>query len=331
MGHLSAGPSGGAVSKQRVMKVVVRLDNRVSAFQLSAAQLSALRERFPEHDFIRATSDEELLRELPGAHAALVWQFEPGWYALAPELSFVATPAAGREKVARDPAGRVRSVHGSFHGKIMAETLLGMMLFWSRRFDLALRDRRERRWERDQFSGTRRLAGQLAMIVGYGPLGRECARQLKGAGMRVAGIKRDHAVDPGPADAVFPASLLPGVLRDADHVIVTLPSDTGSDHLFDDRAFAAMRKSAYFYNLGRGNAVDETALLRALEAGTIAGAFLDVFEREPLPQDSPLWTAPNLEFLPHVSAASREYLDLWLDELAPELTRLGAPEPPSTP
>jgi D-2-hydroxyacid dehydrogenase (NADP+) len=306
------------------MKIVVRLENLVSAFQLSAAQFSALRERFPEHEFTRVQSEEDFLRELSSAHAALVWHFEAPWYALAPGLVWVATPAAGREKVARDPSGRVATLNGSFHGKIMAETLLGMMLFWSRRFDLALRDRRQRRWDRDQFSRTRRLGGQLAMIVGYGPLGRECAARLKSVGLRVAGIKRDAAIEPGPADAVFPASLLPGVLKDADHVIVTLPSDTGTDHLFDDRAFAAMRSSAYFYNLGRGNAVDEAALVRALEAGAIAGAFLDVFEREPLPHDSPLWTAPNLEFLPHVSAASREYLDLWLEELAPALSQLGA-------
>ena len=68
--------------------------------------------------------------------------------------------------------------------------------------------------------------------------------------------------------------------------------------------------------LGRGNAVDEQALVEALESGRIAGAFLDVFEQEPLPPDSPLWDAPNLEFLPHASAISREYLDLWLEELA---------------
>lgn len=302
------------------MKVLVWLDNAVSAFTVDGPRLTALRERFTEHDFVAIESREQFLSELPTAHAALVWRFEVAWYALAPELVFVATPAAGREAIARDPQGRVRAVHGSFHGKIMAETLIGMMLFWSRRFDLALGDRRARRWNREQFSSTRRLAGQQVIIVGYGPLGRECAARLKGLGLRVAGVKRDARVDPGPADAVLPASLLPGVLREADHVVVTLPSDTGTNRLFDAAAFAAMRRTAYFYNLGRGNAVDEAALVAALEGGRIAGAFLDVFEREPLPPESPLWTAPNLEFLPHVSAACREYLELWFDELAAELS-----------
>ncbi len=308
------------------MRVVIWLENSVRTFSLQTEQLAALRERFPDHDFVHARDQDAFLAELPTAGGALVWQFDASWYALGPELVFVATPAAGRERVQPDPSGRVRHLHGAFHGKIMAESLLAMMLFWSRRLDFAISDRRSRRWQRDQYSSTRRLAGQQALIVGYGPLGRECAAQLKALGLRVAGLKRNADVDPGPADAVLPISLFPQVLAQADQVIVTLPSDTGTEHLFDEEAFACMRKSAYFYNLGRGNAVDERALVHALATESIAGAFLDVFEREPLPFDSPLWTAPNLEFFPHASAISREYLDLWLDELAPLLGALtGAP------
>jgi D-2-hydroxyacid dehydrogenase (NADP+) len=303
------------------MRILVHLENPVRAFQLNAEQLSALRERFPQHEFVRVVTEDEFLHELPSAEGALVWHFETAWYALAPKLRFVATPAAGRERVARDPEGRVRNLHGSFHGKIMAEALLAMMLFWSRRLDLALKHRRERRYERDHLSETRRLAGQHALVVGYGPLGREIAQRLKAIGMQVVGVKRNADVERGPADAVLPVTLLHALLRQADHVVVTLPSDTGTYHLFDAKAFSQMKPSAYFYNLGRGNAVDERALLEALSSGAIAGAFLDVFEQEPLPEDSPLWTAPNLEFLPHASAISREYLDLWIDELAPELSR----------
>jgi phosphoglycerate dehydrogenase-like enzyme len=83
-----------------------------------------------------------------------------------------------------------------------------------------------------------------------------------------------------------------------------------------------MRPSAYFYNLGRGNVVDEGALVEALERRTIAGAFLDVFAVEPLPAASPLWDAPRLRVLPHASAINRDYLDLWFEELAPELDRV---------
>jgi phosphoglycerate dehydrogenase-like enzyme len=304
------------------MKVVIGLEHEVSAFRLDERQLELLAARHPALTFVRCTSAEDFVRELGTAAGALVWRFDADWYARAPLLELVATPAAGRERVAPDPSGRIVPVHGAFHGEIMAETLVGMLTFWSRRFDLAERQQHERRADRDAFSRTRRLAGQTALVVGFGALGRHCATKLKALGLRVVGVKRRADGDPAPADAVRPANELGSLLGEADHVIVTLPGDTGADRLFDARAFAAMRRSAYFYNLGRGNVVDEHALVDALDHEVIAGAFLDVFAEEPLPAASPLWRAPRLRFLPHASAIAREYLDLWLEELAPELDRL---------
>jgi D-2-hydroxyacid dehydrogenase (NADP+) len=298
------------------MKVVIFLPHSIRAFTPQAEQLAALRAWYPQHELVVALDEPAFLQELADAEAALVWHFSAAWYELAKALRFVATPAAGREKVEPDPSGRVRSLHGSFHGKIMAESLLGMMLFFSRRLDLALADQSARRYERDQYSPTRRLAGQRALIVGYGALGRECARLLAAVGLRVAGVKRHPDVDPAPADAVYPIEALHRALAEADHVILTLPADTGTDHLFSTEAFRSMRPSAGFYNLGRGNAVDEAALVHALKSGQLAHAFLDVFEREPLPTDSALWTAPNLALTPHASAITAEYLDLWFEELA---------------
>jgi len=304
------------------MKVVVALANPVRAFALSTEQLAALQEQYPQHQLVMARDEAELLQQLPGAGAALVWQFSAAWYPLAPQLRFVATPAAGKEKLEPDPSGRVRAVHGSFHGKIMAESLLAMMLYFTRRFDLALADQRAHRYRRDQYSATRRLAGQRALIVGYGALGRECARLLKAVGLRVTGVKRVAGGDAGAAESVHTLAELPRLLGEADHVIATLPAERSTDHLFAEAQFRAMQPTAGFYNLGRGNAVDEAALLRALESGALAHAFLDVFEHEPLPPDSPLWDAPNLALTPHVSASNVEYLELWLQELAPELDGL---------
>lgn len=304
------------------MKVAVWLEQQVSAFRIDARQLALLETRHPSLDFVHCSSEAAFLSELATAGAALVWHFQADWYVKAPELVLVATPAAGRERVVPDPSGRVRHLHGSFHGKIMAETLVGMVAFWSRRFDLAEEQQRTRRSDREAFSTTRRLSGQTALVVGFGALGRHCGMQLKALGMRVIGVKRHAVGDPAPADALCPASELMALLAEADHVVVTLPGDTGADRLFDARAFAAMRPTAYFYNLGRGNVVDERALVESLERATIAGAFLDVFAVEPLPADSPLWDAPRLRLLPHASAISHDYLDLWFEELAPELARL---------
>src|SRR5688572_16769639 len=216
------------------MKVLVFLEHPIRAFRVQPEQLARLRARHPEHQFQSIADEKSFVFALGDADAALVWHFPLHLYSAGPKLRLVATPAAGREKLEPDPSGRVRSVHGHFHGKIMAESLLGMMLHFSRGLDRALADQREHRYRRDEYSVTRRLSGQTALIVGYGPLGRECARLLKAVGLRVLGVKRDPSVDPGPADEVFPVERLHSLLAEADHVVLTLPSDTGTDHLFSD-------------------------------------------------------------------------------------------------
>jgi D-2-hydroxyacid dehydrogenase (NADP+) len=180
-------------------------------------------------------------------------------------------------------------------------------------------DQLARRYEREAYVGSRRLAGQQALIVGFGPLGRECARLLKAVGLKVVGLKRNASVDASPADAVWPIERLHAILPDADHVILTLPGDTGTDHMISERELSLMRSTAALYNLGRGNAVNEAALVQALESGRLSHAFLDVFEQEPLPASSPLWHTKNLALMPHASAISAEYLDLWFEELDAEL------------
>jgi phosphoglycerate dehydrogenase-like enzyme len=304
------------------MKVVVWLEHEIQAFRAQPTQLQRLQARHPHRQFCTVHDEPAFLRELDDASAALVWRFSAAWYELGPQLQLVATPAAGRERLEPDVRGQVRAVHGRFHYNILAEWVLALFFFFSRRVDEWVVARRARRYDRDVYSTTRRLAGQTALIVGYGPLGRECARLLKAFGMRVVGVKRDDKVEPAPADAVFPSARLAALLPEVDHLILTLPGDTGTDHLIGDRELGLLPPTACLYNLGRGNAVDEAALLRALHGGRLARAFLDVFEREPLPPNSPLWTAPGLALLPHASAISAEYLDLWFDELAPELDGL---------
>lgn len=298
------------------MKALVWLENEIAAFRIRDEQLERFRSRHAELTIAVARSRAEFLAQLPGAELALVWRFEAEWYPLAPALRLVATPAAGRDWIQSDPTGRVPVSHGSFHGKIMAESLLGMMLFCSRRLDLGIAQQRQREWDRNAFSTTRRLSGQRALIVGYGPLGRECARLLKAMGLHVSGMKRNPNVDAAPADALYPVSALAERLPHVDHLVLTLPGDTGADGMIADAELARLPKGACLYNLGRGNAVDEAALVRALESGQLGHAFLDVFATEPLPSESPLWTAPNLHYMPHASAISAEYLDLWLEELS---------------
>jgi D-2-hydroxyacid dehydrogenase (NADP+) len=306
------------------MRIAIYLNSEVSVFRASRLQLDGLAARLPMHTLVPVDSKDELLAALPEADAAVVWSFPGKWYARAPRLRHVFTPAAGRDRIQADPDGRVALHFGHFHGTLMAESLLGMMLFMNRRVGAAVANQRQHRWEGRAYEGTRRLAGQTALIVGYGTIGRKMAALLAAVGVRVFGLKREVGRGGEGAERLFAPDQLAPALALADHVVCVLPSDTGTDHLLDVAAFACMRPGACLYNLGRGNAIDVQAMVAALASGRLAGAFLDVWPEEPLPATSPLWDVPNLYLTPHASAIYDEYLDLYFDEMADILAGLAA-------
>ncbi len=186
------------------------------------------------------------------------------------------------------------------HGVPMAEHTVGAVLdlYRKRRFyDAAQRDHR---WERSV--DTPELSGKTICIVGAGQVGTECATRFRAFGCEVLGIARSTGNRPG-YDAVYELSALNSVLPSCDVVVVTLPAAPDTRHLFDSDRFMQMKDNAGFVNIGRGSVVDEAALVEALKSPKLMGAALDVFEKEPLPKDSPLWDMENVILTPHSSAA----------------------------
>jgi D-2-hydroxyacid dehydrogenase (NADP+) len=302
------------------LRVLVYLPSPVRAFEPSREQLAALSARLVGHEVCGVSSEAEFLAGLPLAEAAVVWRFPQAWYALAPRLRQLFTPSAGREPFDVDPSGRVALHYGRFHGAIMAESLLGMIAFMNRRLGEALLAQHERRWDRAPFSECRRLAGQVVLLIGFGSIGRRCAELLSALGMVVHGLRRDVSLPSAPAARLFSPEQRFEALAAADHVVCILPGDTGTDHWLGAEELEHVRPRACVYNLGRGNAIDTEALCRALSEGRLGGAFLDVQPDEPLSPSSPLWATPNLYLTPHASAISAEYLDLYFEELARDLT-----------
>jgi phosphoglycerate dehydrogenase-like enzyme len=266
--------------------------------------------------------EAEFLAALPLAECVVVWRLEPDWYSRAPRLRHAFTPSAGRDPLPPEPTGRVQRHFGSFHGPLMAESLLAMISFMNRRLGAALSAQTERRWDRSPFSSTRRLRGQVALLIGYGAIGQCCGQLLGALGMTVLALRRDPALSSPGAARVYAPEQRREALSLADHVICVLPGDTATDHFLGALELASMKPAACLYNLGRGNAIDGAALCEALRRGHIAGAFLDVVHEEPLPPGSPLWSAPNLYLTPHASAISAEYLDLYFEELARQLAEV---------
>jgi phosphoglycerate dehydrogenase-like enzyme len=190
----------------------------------------------------------------------------------------------------------ITNARGVFDEAI-AEWAIGAMLAMATGIDRSIVAQTQRRWDDDR--GTERLAGQRLLVLGPGPIGRATARRARDLGMSVAAVGRAPRPDDlfervgGPDD-------LQAMLADADIVFDALPLTPTTAHYVDAHAFAAMRPTTRFLNVGRGGTVDEAALIDALAGGRLAGAALDVFEVEPLPEESPLWSMPNVIVSPHI-------------------------------
>jgi phosphoglycerate dehydrogenase-like enzyme len=271
---------------------------------------------------VHASSMDELEAHLDELEIVFAWNFDrPALLDVvprAPELRWIQSISAGVEEFAKPVLadhGVVLTSAAGVYDPGLAESVLGFLLALSARI---VEDARLEPgdWPSE---GTRLLRGTTALIVGAGSIGTETGRMLRAAGVRVRGIARS----PRPPDEVFERIAGPDELHaelaHADHVVDVLPRTPGTERMFDAAAFAAMKPTAFFVNIGRGATVDEPALIDALGGGRVAGAALDVFDVEPLPDDSPLWTMPNVLVSPHRAGDHegwpRDVVALFVDNL----------------
>jgi len=251
---------------------------------------------------LRASSVAELANHLDELEVVFAWNFDrPTLLDLvprAPRLRWIQSISAGVEELARPVLtehGVVLTSAAGVYDPGLAESVLGFLLAFSTRI---LEDARLEpgAWPAD---GTRLLRGTTALVVGAGSIGTEVGRLLRAAGLHVRGVARTPRPPDGTFDAIVGPEELHAELARADHIVNVLPITDATRGAFDADAFAAMRPSVVFVNIGRGATVDEPALIEALAHGRIAGAALDVFEVEPLPDTSPLWRMPNVLVSPH--------------------------------
>lgn len=265
---------------------------------------------------VRYASAAELPSALPGAEALFMWHFGStalgGAEPYADRLRWIHQAGAGVDKVlvpwVVESDITVTNSRGVFDRSI-AEYVLGLVLSFAKGFPETLALQAGHTWRHRE---TEMVHGRSALVVGVGPIGRMIARLLRGVGMTVSGVGRTAREADDDFGAVLPASELRDALPEADYVVVAAPLTDDTRGMFDAAAFAAMRPTARFVNIGRGEIVVQADLVEALRSGGIAAAALDVFEEEPLPADSPLWDMPNVIVSPHMSA---DFVG-WLDVLA---------------
>lgn len=213
----------------------------------------------------------------------------------------------------------------------MADTVLAMMLHFARGLDIAVRAQAERRWDKAPFDAAdapvRELAACTLGIVGLGGIGRAVARRGAALGMRVLATRRRGTDGPDGVEVFRGEDALHRVLPQSDYLVVAVPQTDATRAMLGARELAMLPPGAVVVNVARGGVIDEDALVDALRGGRLRGAGLDVFTREPLPADSPLWGLPNVLVLPHVSGASHGFWRRQTDLIIENLRRYAAGTP----
>lgn len=299
-------------------KLVICVWHPFSEWRPKSLLAESIRARYPKMRVLHVPNYDALPQELPDANIFVGYSLRAEQFAHARSLQWIHSTATGVAQLMY-PELRASGVMVTNAGGIfsvpMAEHTMGLILALARNFPDAARYQEQSKWSAqelwDQPQHITEINGSLLLIAGYGSIGRELARRAKAFDMRVWGVTRSGKGDRTHAEKILPVAELHEALPHADYLVIAAPETSETKHLIGAQQIARMKRGARLINIARGSLLDQTALIDALQRGTLGGAALDVTSPEPLPADSPLWHTQNLFITPHTSAISER---LWLRE-----------------
>ena len=267
-----------------------------------------LRQEFPGHVVRTATAEEGALTVCEQAEilVALAHEVSQRLVRNMPRLRWIAALTTGTDHLAtlQDlPQGLIITSGRGIHGPQMAELAFYYMIALSRNVRGMMDNQKARKWERWP---QRLLLGKTAVLVGVGAISEDIGVRCQAFGMTTIGVSDARTAARG-FDRMVPRAHLDEAAAAADFLIAVVPYSQQTHHMINDRVLSAMKDSAIFINLARGNVVDETALIRHLQDKTIAGAGLDVYAEEPPAPDNPLWVMDNVIMTPRIGGMSDIY------------------------
>jgi phosphoglycerate dehydrogenase-like enzyme len=265
-----------------------------------------------EVEIVAGSPPPDVVLALPRLRWYQQWAAGADWLAERPEASerdFILTSASG------------------IAAAVVVEQAFGYILAFTRRLREAWAQQQGGVWRKPPPDRFAELAGKTLLVVGLGAIGSRVVKVARGFDLRVLGVRRRPEIAaPGVERVAGPGELV-AMLPEADVVVSALPHTRETGHFFAAEAFAAMKPGALFISVGRGKVVDEDALVAALDSGRLAGAGMDVYEREPLPAGSPLWTLDSAILTPHWGAAFPARFERTMNLFLDNLRRFVAGEP----
>ncbi|UGB32225.1 D-2-hydroxyacid dehydrogenase [Metabacillus sp. B2-18] len=192
------------------------------------------------------------------------------------------------------------------YGDSISEYVMGIILYHVRNFSSFIENKKKHIWDRQLLPDE--VNNKTISILGAGIIGREVAKKAKAFGMNVLGVNTSGRSQPN-FDEMFSLKDMDSAICRADYIVALLPVTSETYQCIGSKQFSKMKQSAYFINVGRGELVDENALIKSLINNEISGAALDVFQQEPLPKHHPLWEVENLIITPHLSGKTIYFYD----------------------
>ena len=297
--------------------------------QVSGKITDRIRQLAPDMEML-ITKDRAEIEAALGEIEIAAWNFPRDLIPKAPKLRWLQQWGAGADWLLHHPEIAdldiiVTSASG-VHPIQITEHILSFLLAFARQLHSAVRAQVRREWRRPTRGNAFEdqplfeLAGKTILLIGVGAIGARTVEVSKAMGMRVLGVRRNPIIPVPGVDTMYHPDQLLGALPEADFVVLTVPLTRETRGMIGEAEFRAMRSSAYIVNIGRGRTIQEDVLIQALLEGWIAGAGLDVFETEPLPDDSPLWDMENVIVTAHYAGLTPHYeeraMAIFLDNLA---------------
>ncbi|QGH36065.1 D-2-hydroxyacid dehydrogenase [Gracilibacillus salitolerans] len=270
-----------------------------------------IKQEIPDWNVIANKDTDKIQDEMAEAEVVLHWKRAAAPVLLEENkrLKWVQTWSAGVNGLPLEPLQQknvtLTSANG-VHAYPISETIFALMLGLTRKIHTYVRQQQEKTWHN---AGIKlEMHEKTIGIIGVGAIGQETAKIAKAFGMKVLGVRHsgkraDHV------DEMYTPDQLADILPLCDYVVITLPLTEETTGMFGAEELRLMKNSAFLINIGRGPIVKEDELIQALENHEIAGAGLDVFQAEPLPEDSPLWTMDNVIVTPHTAGATEHYTE----------------------
>ena len=309
------------------MKILVAVYSPFPGWTIPDGHVDRLRRLFPQHEFLHAPDEDEAERLIRDADVAFASELRPRHLAAARALRWIHSPAVGVGGMLFPDMIASPVVMTNSRGvaaETIAEHVVASVLALFRKLPLAVRHQAAREWAQDAVAApppVRMLGGSHVLLIGLGAIGTAVATKMLALGTTVAAVRRNVSAPAPEGVRVHAVDALRDALSAADVVVITAPQTRETHRLIGRDELRAMRRDAILVNVARGAIVDESALAAALGDGTIGGAALDVFEQEPLPADSPLWSDPHVLITPHTSWIRTDHWDVMVELFANNLRR----------